>query len=85
MNFIIVKSIRNSRRLFTGSDGTTRMERREKTMESAENQVTIMLLLVTTLFLVLLCPTYFRFIYLVFAERDTPYGYAVIAYFPSYI
>ena len=35
-----------------------------------------MLLLVTTLFLILLCPTYFRFIYLVFAERDTPFGYA---------
>ena len=45
-------------------------------MRSAENQVTIMLLLVTTLFFVLLFPTYFRFIYLVFAKRDSPIGYA---------
>ena len=52
------------------------MEARQKTMRNAENQLTIMLLLVTTLFLILLCPTYFRFIYLVFAKRDTPLEYA---------
>ena len=45
-------------------------------MKSAENQLTIMLLLVTTLFLILLCPTYFRFIYNAFARRDTPIEYA---------
>ena len=47
----------------------------ERTMKSAEKQLTIMLLLVTTLFLILLCPTYFRFIYVSFAKRDTPLGY----------
>ena len=35
-----------------------------------------MLLLVTTLFFILLCPTYVRFIYLLFASRDTPLAYA---------
>ena len=48
----------------------------KKTMKSAENQLTIMLLSVTTLFLILLCPTYIRFIYLSFAGRDTPSQYA---------
>ena len=45
-------------------------------MRSVENQLTIMLLLVATLFLILLFPAYFRFIYTVFAERDTPSQYA---------
>ena len=80
----IVKVVRESRILFEGNDVNTRrgidqaMETRQKTMKIAENQLTIMLLLVTTLFLILLCPTYFRFIYLVFAKRDrsTPFDYA---------
>ena len=68
--------------MFDGNDANTRrgisqgMETRQKNMKNAENQLTIMLLLVTTLFLILLCPTYFRFIYLVFAKRDTPLDYA---------
>ena len=45
---------------------------RQKTMKSAENQLTIMLLLVTMLFLILLFPTHIRFIYLNLVERDTP-------------
>ena len=77
MNYVIVKSVRESRHMFrhnqTASQGTGR---RQKTMKSAENQVTIMLLLVTTLFLILLWPTYFRFIYLSLAKRDTPLEYA---------
>ena len=82
MNYVIVKTVRNSRKMFgtnTGNntEGSGRgMDTRQKTMKSAENQLTIMLLLVTTLFLILLCPTYFRFIYLVFAKRDTPFEYA---------
>ena len=51
-------------------------ETRQRTMKSAENQLTIMLLLVTMLFLILLLPTYIRFIYLTFVERDTPAKYA---------
>ena len=76
MNFVIVKTVRNSRKLFRSSDTNTGMEKREVTMKSVENQLTIMLLLVTTLFFILLCPTYFRFIYLVFVKRDTPSKYA---------
>ena len=76
MNYIIVKTVRNSRKSFRDNNGITGMEKRQTTMKTAENQLTIMLLLVTTLFLILLCPTYFRFIYLVFAKRDTPRDYA---------
>ena len=76
MNYVIVKTVRNSRKLFRSNDTNTCMYTRQKTMKTAENQVTIMLLMVTTLFLILLFPTYFRFIYLVFAKRDTPSQYA---------
>ena len=58
------------------TNDTPGMETRQKTMKNAENQVTVMLVSVTTLFLILLCPTYFRFIYLVFAKPDTPFEYA---------
>ena len=79
MNFVIVKAVRNSRKMFgvKTSEGTGQgLKTRQKSMKSAENQLTIMLLSVTMLFLVLLCPTYIRFIYLVFANRDTPSQYA---------
>ena len=72
MNYIIVKTVRNSGKLF-GANG---MVKRQATMKNAEKQVTIMLLLVTTLFLILLVPTYIRFIYVAFVERDTPLEYA---------
>ena len=76
MNYVIVKTVRNSRKMFRSNDIDTGLKTRQRTMKTAENQVTIMLLLVTTLFFVLLFPTYFRFIYLSFAERDSPLGYA---------
>ena len=82
MNYIIVKTVRSSRKMFTENDTTTGatrnqgMQGRQKTMKNAENQLTIMLLLVTTLFLILLCSTYIRFIYLSFVEMDTPLKYA---------
>ena len=44
-------------------------------MKSAEHQLTTMLLLVTTLFLILLFPTYARYIYQSFVKRDTPHKY----------
>ena len=79
MNFVIVKAVRKSRKMF-GADTSARtdqgLEARHNTMKSAENQLTIMLLSVTMLFLILLCPGYIRFIYLAFAEQDTPYQYA---------
>ena len=77
MNFVIVKTVRNNGKLFKINDSNTGMEARQKAMKSAEKQVTIMLLLVTTLFLILLFPTYIRFIYLVFAKRGTPLDYAI--------
>ena len=76
MNFVIVKTVKTSRKFFTTDDTNTRINSRQRIMKSAENQLTVMLLLVTTLFLILLCPAYFRFIYLLFANRDTPLAYA---------
>ena len=82
MNYVIFKTVQQSRKMFktkaitTGTVINQVTETRQKTMKSAENQLTIMLLLVTTLFLILLCPTYIRFIYLTFAEMDTPFKYA---------
>ena len=82
MNYVIVKTVRNSRKLFRVNDARTGtikvqgMETRQKSMRSAENQLTIMMILVAILFLILLCPTYIRFIYLIFTTRDTPLKYA---------
>ena len=83
MNSVIVQTVRRSRKMFrstittiSGREKDQGKERRERTMKSAENQLTIMLLLVTMLFLILLLPTYIRFIYLTFVERDTPSKYA---------
>ena len=82
MNFVIAKTVKISRKMFRRKSEIIRggrnqgMDPRGKTMKSAENKLTIMLLMVTTLFLILLCPTYIRFIYLAFAERDTPSQYA---------
>ena len=82
MNYVIVQTVRKSRKMFIENDTTIGtaihkgMERRQKSMKNAENQLTIMLLLVTMLFLILLCPTYIRFIYLSFVKMDTPLKYA---------
>ena len=77
MNYVIVKTVRNSKHMFKGTDQITRMEKREKTMKSAENQLTSMLLAITTLFLILLFPTNVRFIYVAFVNSDTPSKYAL--------
>ena len=82
MNSVIVRTVSRSRKMFrtnTVVSATGReqgQEMRQKTMKSAENQLTIMLLLVTMLLLILLIPTNIRFIYLTFTERDTPAKYA---------
>ena len=86
MNSVIVQTVRESRNMFgttsTASNKNTLdinqgMDTRQRTMKSAENQLTIMLLLVTTLFLILLIPTYVRFVYLTFLKPDTPSKYAL--------
>ena len=83
MNFVIVITVRNSRKMFRSTITTIAdaqkeqgMETKRRKMKSAENQLTIMLLLVTMLFLILLFPTYIRCIYLNFVKRDTPSKYA---------
>ena len=83
MNYVIVQTVRNSRKLFRSRDTAItntgyeqEKENRQKTMKSAESQLTKMLLLVTMLFLILLFSIYIRFIYLTFVERDTPEKYA---------
>ena len=71
MNVVIVKTISRSRQMFSkyGSVKSNQkkndqmdvvnkgLEMRQNAMRSAQNQLTIMLLLVTTLFLILLIPT----------------------------
>ena len=94
MNSVIVEAVRKGRNMF-GSNETDRPENsydryvvskvnkmREKAMKSAENQLSIMLLLVTTLVLVLLIPTYIRFIFITFFEPDTPekHGIAMLVF-----
>ena len=77
MNFVIVKTVKNSRKMFSTKSINAGMDSRQKRMKSVENQLTIMLLLVTTLFFILFCPAYIRFIYLLFAKQDTPSSYAI--------
>ena len=86
MNFVIAQTVRNSRHMFKGNTATTGagkvpttnkgMDTREQTMKNAENQLTIMLLLVTTLFIVLLLPSYIRLVYVAFVEVNSPSKYA---------
>ena len=47
-------------------------------MKNTKNQLTIMLLLVTTLFLILMIPTQVRYLYTSFVKRDTPVKYAIL-------
>ena len=76
MNYVIVKTVKDSRKIFRNTVGSAGVATREKTMKTAENQLTTMLLLVTTLFLILLLPTYIRFIYAAFVTSDTPSKFA---------
>ena len=86
MNYIIVQTVRKSGEMFKSnakSGGIENvparnkgMDSRQRAMRSAENQLTTMLLLVTVLFLILLVPTYIRYIYLNFVVTDTPSQFA---------
>ena len=86
MNSVIVKTVRKSRTMFEGTvtsrkendlNGNQETDTRQRTMKSAESQLTIMLLLVTLLFSILLIPTYIRFIYLAFVKNDTAFKSSV--------
>ena len=72
MNYVIVKTVRKSRKMFSINLGTAGTNSRQTSMKKAENQLTSMLLMVTTLFLILLLPTYTRYIYSAFVVSDTP-------------
>ena len=83
MNSVIVQTVRKSRKMFKSETPTSSkdsinlgMDTRQRTMKTAESQLTIMLLLVTVLFSLLLIPTYIRFIYLTFAVNDTAAKFA---------
>ena len=94
MNYVIISRVRQSQKMFKsnernesihhqqkGRGDTVGKERRQKVMKNAESQLTIMLLLVTTLFLILLIPTYTRFVYSTFIKSDTPEKYARLILF----
>ena len=91
MNYVIVKKVRSSRKMFRDNEGQGQQKgqgqnnpmssRREETMKNTENQLTTMLLLVITLFLILMLPGYIRFVYSNFVERDTPTKYAQLLLF----
>ena len=78
MNSVIVKAVGDSRRKFgiknMYSEG---IRARNRTMKNVENQLTVMLLLVTTLFFILLIPTYIRFVFMTFFQPNTPYKFSI--------
>ena len=84
MNYVIIRKVRRSHKMFGNNEGqvqgqiqgNTAFSKREQNMKNTEKQLTFMLLLVTTLFLILLFPTYARFVYGTFVTRDTPTKYA---------
>ena len=88
MNYVIIKKVRQSRRMFSEKEivesnqeieqsyNTGANQRRQRSLKNTENQLTIMLLLVTTLFLILMVPTYIRFLVYSFFNTGTPERYA---------
>ena len=74
MNCIIVNEVRKSRKKFAKDQ--KRAENKGSGHRSMTNQLTTMLLLVTTLFLILHLPSHLRSIYQTFTKRDTPSKYA---------
>ena len=86
MNYVILQTVRRSHKMFrsntkrtgTGSvvEKNKGANKRQRIMKTAKNQLTIMLLLISTLFLILLLPAFIRFIYFSLVERDTPSKYA---------
>ena len=88
MNGVIIQKVRSSRKQFGFGEDTQNHDpsnvataKRQKTMKNTENQLTIMLLLVTTLFLILMIPTYIRFLYTTFVIRDSLPKYVSVVFF----
>ena len=84
MNLTIIHSVRKSHKRFSNGGEPVKIledqhsvsQTKQRLRKNTENQLTAMLLLVTTLFLVLLIPTYVRFLYFNYVKRDTPEKYA---------
>ena len=57
---------------------------RENKFKNIETQFIIMLLLVTTLFLILMIPSYIRYLYSPFLEGNTPAKYAFLVFFSHF-
>ena len=82
MNFVIIQTVKNSSKMFESTSQFKReshtnmgMDKKQKKMKNVESQLTIMLLLVTILYLVLQIPTYIRNIYVKFVILNTPSKY----------
>ena len=75
MNSVIVRTVGASHRKFGARDASS-TGKREK-MRNAESQLTVMLLLVTTLFFILLIPVYIRFVLTTFFHPNTPYKFSI--------
>ncbi len=79
MNFIIIQQVKRSHQEFGNMSKSneeqsdkTPAQQRVRTQKSVENQLTRMLVLVTSLFLILLFPTNMRFIYTTLVTPNTP-------------
>ena len=79
LNLTIVIKVRKSHERFVKSTSNNTSEqnfniaeKRQRQSKNVESQLTVMLLLVTTLFLLLIIPTYVRYLYFSYAKRDTP-------------
>ena len=68
MNYIIVKTVRNSHKMFRTDDTNIGLATRQITMKSAEKQVTIMLLLVYNVIFYFNFPYLLQIIYLLVAK-----------------
>ena len=79
MNLTIVHSVKQSHKRFGNQTTDPTLPRqqsatqmKQRLRKNAENQLTVMLLLVTTLFLVLMVPSCARYLYFTYINRNTP-------------
>ncbi len=74
MNLVIIQQVRRSHQKFGKQTNSNegQSDSRLRAQKNVENQLTRMLVLVTSLFLILLFPTYVRFVYTTIVGRDTP-------------
>ena len=79
MNLVIIQQVKRSHQKFGNKSNSTEgpsennpAQQRVRAQKNVENQLTRMLVLVTSLFLILLLPTYVRFIYTTVVVIDTP-------------